>query len=139
MALHRHREDNRSHRELRIQAEELIINKKIFKSLVDRDFALLIEIARIIENDADVSLAFHDPVRFRLLRDGITKAHIQGIGHITERSIRAGLREAGIPEPPHRWTKADLQRTRDAFEELAETEKSRPIARENFASFLLQA
>jgi hypothetical protein len=106
----------RQRRSLRVEAEDAIINDRVFAVLKGRDYELLIEISRLIQADADPSLAIHDPTRFRLLREGITNCHIRGLGTMNEAGIRSVLRKHGIPEPEYRWTKADLEKAKDTGE-----------------------
>lgn len=100
----------RSRRNLRVEAEDAIIRDRVFGVLAAKDWELVIEIARIIQNDAPVDLALHDPHRFKQLRDGITTCHIKGLGRMSERGIRNTLSRHGINAPAYRWTKADLER-----------------------------
>lgn len=89
----------RTLRSLRIEAEDALIGKAVFRVMAARDWQLLIEIARIAQADADQRLAQTDPSRFRLLRDGVTNWHLKGLGGITPDSIRRALVNNGIPVP----------------------------------------
>jgi hypothetical protein len=89
----------RSARSLRIEAEEALIHKRVFKVMAERDWQLFIKIAEIACADADPALAVTDPARFRLLRDGVTAWHTKGLGSITPEGIRARLVRYGIPIP----------------------------------------
>jgi hypothetical protein len=98
----------RTRRDLRVEAEKLVIKGGVFSLLVKRDFELLIEVANIIQNDAPRSLARHDPLRYKKLRDGITDLVMKGLGNMTEEGIRRGLRRHGLPEPKIRMSFAQL-------------------------------
>jgi hypothetical protein len=99
-------------RNLQVEAEEVVMNGGVFSVLVKRDFELLIEIANIIQDDAPRSLARHDPVRYKNLRDGITALVIKGLGDMTEEGIRCGLRRHGLPEPGIRMSAPRLAEER---------------------------
>jgi hypothetical protein len=110
----------RSNRTLRVEAELALIEKNVFKVMAARDWELLIKIAEIAQDDADLRLAQSDPSRFILLRNGVTSWHLKGLTGVTPDSIRKALEmhriayldpadratkprtgaERGVPRPP---------------------------------------
>ncbi|MEQ1950399.1 hypothetical protein [Mesorhizobium sp. CN2-181] len=57
---------------------------------------MLIKIAEIAQEDADVRLAQTDPSRFILLRNGVTSWHLKGLTGVTPDSIRKALEKHRI-------------------------------------------
>ena len=87
----------RSIRTLRVEAEAALIEKTVFRVMAARDWELLIKIAEIAHEDADVRLAQTDPSRFILLRNGVTSWHLKGLTGVTPDSIRKALKKHQIP------------------------------------------
>ncbi|MDE0210912.1 MAG: hypothetical protein OXI66_03750 [Boseongicola sp.] len=80
---------SRSKRTLRVTAEDALARGKVFSVMAQRDWELLHEIARYIRDDVDPALALTDPSRYRLLREAVTRCHVQGLTHMTPERIRA--------------------------------------------------
>ncbi len=70
-------------------AEDALVKGKVFSVMVQRDWELLHEIARYIRDDVDPALALTDPSRYRLLRQAVTRCHVQGLSHMTPERVRA--------------------------------------------------
>jgi hypothetical protein len=89
----------RTARTLRIEAEEALIRGRVFRVMADRDWELLVRIARMAREDADTAMARTDPARLRLLREGVTRYHLKGLTHMTLESILKALERHGIGLP----------------------------------------
>ncbi|MYA87785.1 MAG: hypothetical protein F4X97_04930 [Boseongicola sp. SB0662_bin_57] len=80
---------SRSKRTLRVMAEDALTGGKVFSVMAQRDWELLHEIARYIRDDVDPALALTDPSRYRLLREAVTRCHVQGLTRMTPERVRA--------------------------------------------------
>ncbi|MDE0522896.1 MAG: hypothetical protein OXH79_13175 [Boseongicola sp.] len=69
-------------------AEDALARGQVFSVMERRDWELLHEIARFIRDDVDPALALTDPSRYRLLREAVTRCHVQGLTHMTPERVR---------------------------------------------------
>ena len=80
---------SRSKRTLRVTAEDAQAKGKVFSVVAQRDWEFLHEIARYIRDDVGLALALTDPSRCRLLREAVTRCHVQGLTHMTPERVPA--------------------------------------------------
>lgn len=80
---------DRSKRSLRVEAINILINRKVAFVAKERDWELLEEVARIAQDDAPVDLAATDPSLFIALRNAITSYHLAGWTNMTPARVRA--------------------------------------------------
>ena len=91
---------NRSVRELKVTALDVLLRNRVAAVAFARDWELLREIARLAQSDAPVDLAATDPALFARWRSAVTKYHLCGWTHMTPERI-----DAVVP------TSSDLRRS----------------------------
>ena len=93
----------RSMRDLRVEALSALLNNQIVAVAKRHDWPLLEEIARIVQEDAPVDLAFTDPSLYVALRNAVTRFHLVGWTRMSPERVRAVA-----------WRYEELQRKRHA-------------------------
>lgn len=81
-------------RTLHVEALDALLHGRIAAVARSCDWALLEEIARLVEEDAPLDLAVTDPARFVALRNAVTRFHLAGWSHMTAARVRAVARRA---------------------------------------------
>ena len=77
----------RSARSLHVDSLEALLKGRMAKLIIDRDFELLREVARLAQADAPVDLAMTDPARYRAIREAVTRYHLKGWTDVTPENI----------------------------------------------------
>ena len=79
----------RSARERYTAALDVLLRGRMARVVLDRDWELLAEIARLAQEDAPTDLAVTDPGLFKAWREAVTRYHRAGWTSMTPERVRA--------------------------------------------------
>ena len=79
----------RTARTLYVEALDVLLRGRMADIAVARDWELLREVARLAQQDAQLSLASTDPALFSSWRAAVTKYHLKGWTHMTAERVDA--------------------------------------------------
>lgn len=85
----------RSARERHTAALDMLLRGRIARVVLDRDWELLAEIARLAQEDAPTDLAATDPALFKAWRDAVTRYHRSGWTNMTAERVTAVTAKLG--------------------------------------------
>jgi hypothetical protein len=95
----------RTARTLYVEALDVLLKGKMAEVAVDRDWALLEEVARLAAEDAPMDLAMTDSSLFVTWRAAVTKYHLKGWTNMTPERVRQvrdrNQENARTPAPPN--------------------------------------
>ena len=78
---------SRNARALYVDGLEALLNQKMAKLFLERDWELLRQVARMAQEDAPPDLAVTDAALFRSWRNAVTKYHLAGWTNMTPERI----------------------------------------------------
>jgi hypothetical protein len=92
----------RSARSRYILALDALLKGRMARLVIERDFELLKEVARLAQTDAPKELAVSDPALFSGWRAAVTRYHLAGWTNMTPNRVEEVAREfaADSPAPP---------------------------------------
>jgi predicted ATPase len=79
----------RTARTLHVEALDALLNGRMAKIAVARDWELLREVARLAQQDAPLELSSTDPALFATWRAAVTKFHLKGWTNMTPEQVDA--------------------------------------------------
>lgn len=77
----------RSKRSLYVSALKVLLEGKMAAVVIDKDWELLREVARLAQQDAPPELAMTDPSLFQSWRTAVTRYHLKGWTYMTPERI----------------------------------------------------